>query len=252
MRLTVLHTSDLHGGLDEAAAGRLAELAAQADLYFDCGDAVKSGNVAIPFRPDPVWERLARAGCRAGVPGNREFHVSSVGFRKKLYGCGHPELAANLRWNGRARRPLQPHASNTEFRLRPNDPLPSGMRIGRVGVFGLMVPMVTPRMKARSVSAFLNDPPVEAARACVEELRSGCDLLICLSHIGLKNDRRLATEVAGIDLILGGHSHDALDEPERVGDTWICHCGSHARFAGRYVWDGGLTNAHMIRLGARN
>jgi 5'-nucleotidase len=61
--------------------------------------------------------------------------------------------------------------------------------------------------------------PIEAANRCVAELKAkGCDAIVCLSHLGWKikneyNDERLATETAGIDIILGGHSHDYFEKP---------------------------------------
>lgn len=127
-------------------------------------------------------------------------------------------------------------------------PLPSRIVFEGIGVFGVMVPMVTERMQARRISAFLFDSPVEAAKKCVQELRGKVELLICLSHIGLDEDIRLAQEVMGIDIIFGGHSHHTLDKPEKVGKTWICHSGAFARFAGRYIWEGSKLKGELIPI----
>ena len=61
----------------------------------------------------------------------------------------------------------------------------------------------------------------EAARKAVADLRSrGCSLVICLSHLGYRyrdqapSDTRLAQEVDGIDLVLGGHTHTFMNEPD--------------------------------------
>ena len=63
--------------------------------------------------------------------------------------------------------------------------------------------------------------PYAAARRAVTELRGrGCSLVICLSHLGYRyrgdqpSDTLLAQEVEGIDLILGGHTHTFMDEPD--------------------------------------
>lgn len=247
MDLVFLHTADLHGRLDATAHERLVALRTRASYYFDCGDAVKSGNVGIPTRRDAAWERLAQARCDAGVPGNREFHVSSAVFRRKLRGCRHPLLAANMEWNGRDRKPLLPLPKDALLNGR-QPPLASAMTLGDIGLFGVMVPMVTERMVARTVSAFLHLDPVEAARECVRWLRPRCRVLIGLTHIGLRNDKRLAEEVPGVDVILGGHSHDLLEQPLKVGDTWIAHIGAHAYFAGLHEFKHGRLRTHLEPL----
>ncbi len=241
----------MHGRLDEAGFERLVTLRSGVGLYFDCGDAVKSGNVGVPTKQDPVWARLARAGCDAGAPGNREFHVSSAAFRRKLRGCRHPLLAANMSWNGRSRKPLLPPPDGALL-ASDQPPLASALTIGDVGVFGVMVPMVTERMAARAVSAFLHRDPIEAARECVEWLRPRCRVVVALTHIGLRADKRLAEEVPGVDIILGGHSHDLLDEPLRVGSTWIAHIGAHAYFAGVHEFKGGRLTTRLEPLRPRD
>ncbi len=103
----------------------------------------------------------------------------------------------------------------------------------RITVFGLSVPCITERMKVKRVSAFYFEQPIAAALQLVPRLRPECDLLIALTHIGIKADRELAEAVPGIDVILGGHTHTVIDPPERVGDTWILHHGHHGHHVGR-------------------
>jgi 2',3'-cyclic-nucleotide 2'-phosphodiesterase (5'-nucleotidase family) len=224
--LTVLHTNDFHGRLDEGLAMRLREWKGDG-VYFDSGDCIKAGNLALPLGPEKAWHWLDVAGCDASVLGNRETHVLPTAFRAKIAGHRHPILCANL--TDRAGSRVLPGTLILE-------------RAGLViGVFGVMVPMVTARMKTQAASAYLWTDPIEAAAGCVADLRDRCDLVIALTHIGHAQDELLAARVSGIDVILGGHSHTVLHAPQRVGDTWICQGGSHGRFAGRYVWDGTLT-----------
>ena len=239
--MRILHTNDFHGKLTDAKLERLRQLRRSADYYFDCGDAVKSGNIGIPIGEDPVWARFAQLNCTAGVTGNREFHITEQGFAAKIAGCKHPLLAANLQYKDPGGRHMQPHLPNT-FALSADQPLASGLVLGDVGIFGVMVPMVTQGMSARHISAYINDNPQDAARKCVEMLRDKANTVICISHIGLRNDVELAGTVEGIDIILGGHSHDLVDPPARIGNTWIAQSGSHGRFAGVYDFkDGKLT-----------
>lgn len=111
-----------------------------------------------------------------------------------------------------------------------------------------MVPMVTERMLSRVVSDFIWSDPIETAKVLVAELRSQCDLLIALTHIGFKQDQILAETCPVIDVILGGHSHTVLETPVQVGSTFVCQGGSHGKWLGVYQWDselrrlsGGLT-----------
>lgn len=232
--LRILHTNDFHGGLTEAKAARLRALREECDLYFDCGDAIKSGNLAIPLHPDPVWTALDELKCTASVLGNRETHINAAAFARKIEGAQHPILCANLRMKSGER------------------PLPGSLVLEatglRVGIVGVMVPMVTERMATRAASAFLWDPPAPSACALAHELRPEVNCLIALTHIGLRQDRELAESCPLFDLVLGGHSHDAVTET--AGAVFIAQAGSHGRFAGRYDWtpDKGVVHAELIRL----
>ncbi len=256
MRLTIVHTSDIHGRMDEKKAQKLRSLTETADLYLDSGDVVRFGNVAVPLSPEATWVWMSQAGCLAGVPGNREFHFLSQVFRRKLQGCAHLLLAANLHWNGYGRKPIL-RAEITRYRgkrvqvLRSDksSPLPAGVIWNGVGILGLMVPMVTPRMLARKVSAFWNSSPEESAEQWVPILRNECDLLIALCHLGLSQEKRLASTVSGIHIILGGHTHEALPQPIRVKDAWIAHSGAYGRSAGVYRWENGRLSGEIVSLG---
>ena len=102
-----------------------------------------------------------------------------------------------------------------------------------VAVFGLTVPMITERMLARKVSAYVFDDPIETAAGLVPELRAAHDVVIALTHIGLAEDRRLAEAVPGIDLIVGGHTHTVLETPETVAGVSILQAGWRGRWLGR-------------------
>jgi len=229
MTVRILHTNDLHGKLTPELAARLEPLRRECDLYFDSGDAIQTGNLGIPLRTEPVWALLDRLECDGSVLGNRETHILESAFRAKLNGSLHPVLCGNL------------HRKDGTFPLpRTLERSVSGLRVGVVGV---MVPMVTERMKTKAASAYIWDPPIPTARALAEELRPRVDLLIGLTHIGHRQDLELAEAVPLFDVILGGHSHTIVETPVLVGRTAVCQGGSHARFVGVYDWSSetGLT-----------
>jgi sulfur-oxidizing protein SoxB len=74
--------------------------------------------------------------------------------------------------------------------------------------------------------------------------------VVLLSHNGFAVDRKLAGRVRGIDVILVAHTHDALPEPVRVGDTLLVTSGSHGKFVSRLDLDvqGGRVRDVRYRL----
>jgi 2',3'-cyclic-nucleotide 2'-phosphodiesterase (5'-nucleotidase family) len=74
--------------------------------------------------------------------------------------------------------------------------------------------------------------PQTVVREFSERVPEG-DLLIVLSHLGLRLDRKLAAAVPRIDLLLGGHSHDTLPQPDYVSGVPIVHAGPYGKFVSR-------------------
>ena len=223
----------MHGTLSPEIAERLRPLREESDLYFDGGDCIKTGNLGVPLKQEPVWDRLRELHCTASVLGNRETHIRESAFRKKIQGAAHPILCANMK------------------RKDGTYPLSRFLEIERhgvrVGVIGVMVPMVTAKMKTQVASVYLWDPPIAVAKDLAVELRPRVDLLIGLTHIGQKQDFRLIEQCPLFDVVFGGHSHTILQEPIRVGNTFLCQGGSHNRFAGVYEW----SHEHGLKGGLR-
>ena len=71
-----------------------------------------------------------------------------------------------------------------------------------------------------------------------------------LSHNGLSTDVKTAGRVRGIDVILGGHTHDGLPAPITVGRTLVVNSGAHGKFLSRLDLDvaGGRVRAHRYKL----
>jgi S-sulfosulfanyl-L-cysteine sulfohydrolase len=86
----------------------------------------------------------------------------------------------------------------------------------------------------------------------VDELRDTrkVECVVLLSHNGIAVDLKLAGRVTGLDVILGGHTHDGLPQPIQVGRTLVVNSGSHGKFLSRLDLDvrGGRVVAHRYRL----
>ena len=88
-------------------------------------------------------------------------------------------------------------------------------------------------------------------RSHVEKARKGgAQLVLLLSHNGFDVDRKLASRVAGIDVILTGHTHDAIPEAITVGKTLLIASGSHGKFLSRLDLDvqGGAVKGFRYKL----
>src|SRR5690606_21038478 len=106
-----------------------------------------------------------------------------------------------------------------------------GLKIAVIGQAFPYTPIANPRWMVPNWSFGIRE---EAVRRQVDEARSGgADLVVLLSHNGFDVDRKLASRVPGIDVILTAHSHDALPFPIKVGKTLLIASGSHGKFLSR-------------------
>jgi len=78
----------------------------------------------------------------------------------------------------------------------------------------------------------------ERMQEVVDEVKAmGAELVVLLSHNGFDVDKKMAGLVSGIDVILTGHTHDALPEPVLVGETILIASGSNGKFVSRVDLD---------------
>lgn len=123
-----------------------------------------------------------------------------------------------------------------------------GVKVGIVGQAFPYTPIANPRWMFPNWSFGIRESDVAKNVAAVRE--EGAELVVLLSHNGFDVDRKLAGRVPGIDVILSGHTHDALPEPVAVGNTLVIASGSNGKFVSRLDLDvrDGKVQGYAYRL----
>ncbi|MCM3127323.1 bifunctional UDP-sugar hydrolase/5'-nucleotidase [Paenibacillus sp. MER 78] len=75
--------------------------------------------------------------------------------------------------------------------------------------------------------------PIDTLKLQAAGLREQADIVILLSHLGITTDQRIAEEIDGIDIILGGHTHHVLEKPLEINKTLICGAGKYGQYLGK-------------------
>ena len=107
----------------------------------------------------------------------------------------------------------------------------NGTAIGVIGQAFPYMPIANPGWMFPELSFGLRRDRIAVV---VQEVRdAGAEVVVLLSHNGFDVDRQFARDIPGIDVILTGHTHDALPEPVKVGNTFLIASGSHGKFVSR-------------------
>jgi len=214
--IRIYHTSDLHDRRHVAAPLRRLR-AERPGLLVDCGDSLR-GSQTLYRRREPIVDVLDAAGYDVTAMGNREFHYLFGLVGRRLRKMRQPVVCANLvDVRGRA----LPFAADALLRANDGE---------AVRFFGLLVPQYPTGSPWERVFGWRFLDPLAVATEIVRTTPPGVTL-VALSHLGLHADRELALAAGGIDVILGGHSHDTTPEPEVVNGVPIVHAGPYGAFA---------------------
>jgi 5'-nucleotidase len=247
-RLTILHTNDMHSRIepfpnDGGTFANLGGMARRATLIqeirkqephvllLDAGDIFQGTPYFNFYGGELEFKLMSQMGYDVATLGNHEFDNGIKGFAEQLPHAGFSFVNANYDFSGTA----------LQKEIKPFKVIRKGGI--KVGVFGLGIELQGLVAKAHYGPIRYEDP-VAVAKEMVEELRrQNCDLILCLSHLGYSyqspkvDDLKLAAQVEGIDLIIGGHTHTFLDYPtEVVGPS------GHTTLVNQVGWSG-------IRLG---
>lgn len=233
-RLVILHTNDLHGhvtpwwgwpgdlagktvgGFDRlATAVAMGRKNAEHVLLLDAGDTVSDTMIGMTSRGEAVIELMNALGYDAMTIGNHELDFGTEGLRSLIRKANFPILAANIREQGTEKLFARPYV------IQQLGPL-------KVGILGIAYPNTALTTAHENVADIEFDEPAPAARHFIQQMRqAGAGIVVVLSHLGLSADIQLAGAVSDIDVIVGGHSHNRITEPKRVGNTLVVQAGAH-------------------------
>lgn len=242
-KITILHTNDTHSCIEPEKNGNAGvvnrallieelrdSLGKDNLLLFDCGDFSQGSLYYNTFKGTVEIELMNAMGYDACTIGNHEFDFGLENMARLFSMATFPVVCANYDFTGTVCEGLVKKYAVIER---------GGIRIG---VFGLSPdPVGLVAKEYYEGIEFIS--PVEAANNAVAALeKEKCDVIVCLSHLGWRigneyNDERLASETAGIDIILGGHSHDYFEQPlvykNRDGkDVVMQQMGKNGRYLG--------------------
>lgn len=228
IQLTILHTNDFHSHIDpfgndvprNAGEGGMAKRAALIKkirsetshvLLFDAGDIFQGTPYFNYFKAKLDFELMSMMGYDAATIGNHEFDNGLEGIKSQLQYANFPFITSNYDFSD----------TILAGKISPFKIFKSGGL--RIGVYGLGVELqglVDPKNYGQTR---FNDPMQTALK--MEKIlkeEKNADLIICLSHLGYDykdktvSDKIIASQTMNTDLIIGGHTHSFLKNPDRI------------------------------------
>jgi len=283
--ITILHTNDLHShvlgfspiidyrpdmaGADATKGGwariatvlkREREKRSHPVLVLDAGDFLMGSLFHMLAREEAMELRLMKEmGYDLVTFGNHEFDLKPKGLARILRAAaakgGMPPIVfSNAMFSKDSDRDDTLQQVFTQGMVKPYMVLEKGGM--KIGVFGILGKDAAEKSPFASPLKFRD--PVETSRDMVTVLREKekVDLVICLSHSGLREakskseDEVLAQEVQGIDIIVGGHSHTRQEKPLVVNSTLILQASAYGKCVGvlDLLWEKGKLKQKNYRL----
>jgi sulfur-oxidizing protein SoxB len=227
------------GGLDRLATVIKKVRAERGDkvLLLDGGDTWQGSLGANASKGQDMVDCMALLKPDA-MTGHWEFTYGEARVKQLIESLDFPFLALNIRdteWNEPAFVPMKMFEKG-------------GVKIAVLGQAFPYTPVANPRWMMPKWSFGIRE---EDVRSQVDKARkAGAQLVVLLSHNGFDVDRKLASRVTGIDVILTGHTHDALPEAIKVDNTLLVASGSHGKFVSRLDLDvqGGAVKDFRYKL----
>lgn len=242
-QLLILHTNDLHSQLNQgdtpsrgsypAVKAKILELKAQAQkqgidtLVLDAGDFSEGSPYYMADEGQEVWKIIDSMGYDAVALGNHDWLVGPQQMESIVNGVkpNTPFLSANFTMSASFEGLSKYILPYTEFQK-------AGMKIA---VLGLSTDQLFYNWCVKEGGRI--SQPEAVAKEIVPDLQSRNDFVFALTHLGVKGDKTLARTIAGIDLVVGGHSHTELYEAKYVRNPQnikvpIVQAGQHGEYVG--------------------
>jgi sulfur-oxidizing protein SoxB len=214
------------GGLDRVATALKAIRAERGDrtVFLDGGDTWQNSYTSLVTKGQDMVDCMALLKPDA-MTGHWEFTLGAERVKELIGQLAFPFLAQNVR--------------DTEWDEPAFDAMRMIERGGvKIAIIGQALPytaIANPRWMIPNWSFGIRENDLAAN---VEKARkSGAELVVLLSHNGFDVDRKLAGRVNGIDVILTGHTHDALPDVVKVGKTLLVASGCDGKFLSRLDLD---------------
>jgi S-sulfosulfanyl-L-cysteine sulfohydrolase len=227
------------GGMDRVATviRRIRAERGGAMLLLDGGDTWHGSYTANQTKGGDMVA-VMNALSPDAMTGHWEFTYGTERVKELVDGLPFPFLGGNIydsEWN---------EPAFEAYRIVER----GGVKVGVVGQAFPYTPIANPRWMFPNWSFGIRENDVAKNVAAVRE--EGAELVVLLSHNGFDVDRKLAGRVPGIDVILSGHTHDALPEPVTVGNTLVIASGSNGKFVSRLDMDvrDGKVQGYAYRL----
>ncbi len=247
-KLVILHTNDVHGrAVTDSSTGALGyafvaqkkddfEAAGASVLLLDAGDATQGMSVVNLSQGKTAIEFMNAVGYDAMAPGNHEFDWGLDNLLTLKEAADFPMLAANI---------VDKTSGDPVFEANKIFEMENGLK---VGVFGLDTPEALTKAhpdKVKGITFAMDEELYACAQAQVDALKAeGCDLIVCLGHLGVSDESApnrsidVIEHTTGIDLFIDGHSHTEIDGGQVIGETLLVSTGEYCHNLGVVVYDG--------------
>ncbi len=211
------------GGLDRTATlinAIRAERGQDKVLLLDGGDTWQGSYTSLKTQGGDMVAAMKALQPDAMV-GHWEFTFGKDRVSELIDEMGYPFLGSNCfdtEWEERV-------FDSTAYFER------GGVNVAVIGQHFPYTPIANPRYLVEGWSFGIR--PEEIQKNIDEARDNGAEIVVLLSHNGFDVDQKLASELDGLDVILTGHTHDAVPEAIRIGTTLVLSSGSHGKYIGR-------------------
>jgi 2',3'-cyclic-nucleotide 2'-phosphodiesterase (5'-nucleotidase family) len=234
--ITIFHINDLHGRVlsqdpQDGMVGGITKIAYIINqeretganvIFLNAGDSNYGTILTNYYEGIPTVESMNSADLDAMVIGNHEYDFGLEPLIEAWSTSDYPWLGANIIETSTG--------TNPEYLQQYVLMEVGGIDVAILGFFDFAGIAGARYQEIRSLDfQFSHD----FADTLLSELDSESDLIIAVTHIGYNGDVSLAENTDGIDVIVGGHSHSMLAEPEYVDGTVIVQAWNHGLVLGR-------------------